>query len=81
MCFIGERGRRDERQQRRHLEVLCQQTSELFNEVRKACGKRKNKKYGKKEREREMKGIISKQQRGDRHHSEGQRKTKAKREG
>lgn len=69
----------EERQQCRHLKVLCQQTSELFNEVMKAtCGKRKNV-DGKKERE--MKGIISRQNRGDRHHSEGQRKTKAWREG
>lgn len=32
-------------------------------------------------KEREMKGIISRQKRGDRHHSEGQRKTKTWTEG
>lgn len=36
------RGRGEERQQRGHVDVLCQQASELFNEVRKACGTRKN---------------------------------------
>lgn len=63
-----------------HLEVVCQQTSELFNEVIKAaCGK--SLKNVDRKKEIRMKGIISKQKRGDRHQSEHRRKTKAKGDG